>query len=86
MDIIYVIMLVFMTGSFCVISFLISLLIGAGGNNKIRLNPIEAYKEHKEVKEVEKVMNLKQRQEAAMLRNVDRYDGTSLGQEDIPTE
>ncbi|MBQ8043418.1 MAG: hypothetical protein IJ272_04640 [Clostridia bacterium] len=85
MDIIYVIMLVFMTGSFCVISF----LIGAGrgnGRTRINLNPIEAYKEHKEQKEQDKAWDLKQRQLAAEYRNIDRYDGTSRGQEDIPNE
>lgn len=81
MDIIYVIMLVFMTGSFCVISF----LIGAGRNNtRINLNPIEAYKEHKEQKEQKEAYDLEQRQLAAMIRNIDRYDGSSRGQEDIP--
>ena len=83
MDIIYVIMLVFMTGSFCVISF----LIGAGrGNTRINLNPIEAYKEHKEPKEQKEAYDLEQRQLATMLRNIDRYDGSSLGQEDIPVD
>ena len=83
MDIIYVIMLVFMTGSFCVISF----LIGAGrGNTRINLNPIEAYKEHKVQKEQKEAYDLEQRQLATMLRNIDRYDGSSLGQEDIPID
>lgn len=85
MDIIYVIMLVFMTGSFCVISF----LIGAGRGNgraRINLNPIEAYKEHKEQKIQKEAYDLEQRQLAAMLRNIDRYDGSSLGQEDIPID
>ena len=81
MDIIYVIMLVFMTGSFCVISF----LIGAGrGNTRVNLNPIEAYKEHKEQKEQKEAYDLEQKQLATMMRNIDRYDGTSRGQEDIP--
>lgn len=83
MDIIYVIMLVFMTGSFCVISF----LVGAGRNNaKVNLNPIEAYKEHKEQKEQSKEYDLKQRQYATMMENVENYDGTSRGQKDIPME
>lgn len=83
MDIIYVIMLVFMTGSFCVISF----LIGAGINNsKVKLNPIEAYKEHKEQKEQKEIYDLEQRQLATMMRNINRYDGTPIGQEDIPNE
>ena len=83
MDIIYVIMLVFMTGSFCVISF----LVGAGrGNTRVNLNPIEAYKEHKEQKEQSKAYDLKQRQFATMMENVENYDGTSRGQKDIPME
>lgn len=82
MDIIYVIMLVFMTGCFCIISF----LIGMGRNTKINLNPIEAYKEHKEQKEQKEAYDLEQRQLATMLRNIDRYDGSPLGQEDIPNE
>lgn len=83
MDIIYVIMLVFMTGSFCVISF----LVGAGrGNTRVNLNPIEAYKEHKEQKEQSKAYDLKQRQFATMMENVENYDGTPLGQKDIPME
>ena len=83
MDIIYVIMLVFMTGSFCVISF----LVGAGrGNTKVNLNPIEAYKEHKIQKEQSEAYDLEQRQLAAIFRNTDRYDGSPLGQEDIPIE
>lgn len=82
MDIIYVIMLVFMTGSFCVISF----LIGAGRNNKVNLNPVEAYKEHKEIKEQIKTNNLTQKQVAVMMENIDNYDGTATGQKDIPNE
>ena len=83
MDIIYVIMLVFMTGSFCVISF----LVGAGrGNTRVNLNPIEAYKEHKEQKEQSKAYDLKKRQFATMMENVENYDGTPLGQKDIPME
>lgn len=83
MDIIYVIMLVFMTGSFCVISF----LVGAGrGNTRVNLNPIEAYKEHREQKEQSRTYDLKQRQFATMMENVENYNGTPLGQKDIPME
>ena len=85
MDIIYVIMLVFMTGSFCVMSFIVGML-SIEGRRKINLNPIEAYKEHKEQKEQKEAYDLEQRQLATMLRNIDRYDGSSLGQEDIPID
>ena len=47
---------------------------------KVNLNPIQAYKEHKSNKEVEK----EQERLKVMLENVDRYDGTGLGQKDIP--
>ena len=81
MDIIYVIMLVFMTGSFCIISFLI------GSNNKKQsINPIQNIKEKKEIKKKKIEADLKSRQTKTMLGNVDRYDGTSLGQQDIPLE
>lgn len=81
MDIIYVIMLVFMTGSFCIISFLI------GSNSKrMTFNPIQNYKEHKEIQRKKVEADLKTRQTKTMLENIDRYDGTSLGQKDIPTE
>ena len=80
MDIIYVIMLVFMTGSFCIMSFLI------GSNKKMTINPIQNYKEHKEVQEKKKEADLKSRQTKTMLENIDRYDGTSRGQKDIPLD
>lgn len=85
MDIIYVIMLVFMTGSFCVISFLIGSLSNKG-NNRVNLNPIEAYKEHKELKEQTKANDLKQRQLTVMLENINNYDGTPRGQKPIPND
>ena len=80
MDIIYVIMLVFMTGSFCIISFLIE------NNKRISLNPIQNYKEHKEIQKKKTEADLKSRQTKTMLENIDRYDGTSIGQKDIPLE
>ena len=83
MDIIYVIMLVFMTGSFCVISFLAGVFTMMG-RSKINLNPIEAYKERKEQKVQKEEYDLEQRQIATMMRNIDRYDGTPRGQEDVP--
>ena len=80
MDIIYVIMLVFMTGSFCIMSFLI------GSNRKMSFNPIQTIKEHKEVQKRKEAADLKSRQTKTMLENIERYDGTSRGQKDIPLE
>ena len=84
MNIIYVIMLVFMTGSFCVLSFLVGVLSSLG--RKLNLNPIENYKEHKEIKKQIRINDLDQRQIATMMENIDNYDGTSTGQKDIPNE
>lgn len=84
MNIIYVIMLVFMTGSFCVLSFLVGVLSSLG--RKINLNPIENYKEQKEIKKQIRINDLEQRQVATMMENIDNYDGTSTGQKDIPNE
>ena len=85
MDIIYVILLVFMTGSFCIISFLVGIL-STINKNKINLNPIKAYKEYKDTKKQEQEANLEQRQIATMLENINIYDGTPIGQRDIPNE
>ncbi len=85
MDIIYVIMLVLMTGFFCVISFLAG-AITALCKNKVNLNPIQAHKEKKEIQEQIDKRDLEQRQIATMLENIENYDGTSLGQKDIPIE
>lgn len=85
MDTTYVIMLVFMTGLFCVLSFLVGVLT-AQEKNKINLNPIEVYKEHKEEKKQKDEYDLKQRQIATMMENIEKYDGTPIGQKDIPNE
>lgn len=82
MDIFYVLMLVFMTGIFCIVSF----SIGTGTKNKVNFNPVEVYKEHKVEKEQTKINNLTQKQIATMIENIDNYDGTSIGQKDIPNE
>lgn len=44
-----------------------------------KLNPMTIYKEHAEKKEAEKEKNKLE----AILKNIERYDGTESGQEDI---
>ena len=44
-----------------------------------KLNPMTIYKEHEEKKEAEKEKNKLE----AILKNIERYDGTEAGQEDI---
>ena len=44
-----------------------------------KLNPMTIYQEHKEKEEV----NKEKEKLEAILRNIERYDGTEAGQEDI---
>ena len=44
------------------------------------INPMEAYREQQERKEAERV----QEKVEAIMRNIDSYDGTANGQEDVP--
>lgn len=44
------------------------------------INPMEVYREHQERKEAERV----QEQVETIMRNIDNYDGTAYGQEDVP--
>jgi hypothetical protein len=44
------------------------------------VNPVEAIKEHREQKEYD----YKQSQLETILRNIDNYDGTDYGQEEVP--
>ena len=44
------------------------------------INPMEAYREHQERKEQERV----QEKVEAIMRNIDNYDGTAYGQEEVP--
>ena len=68
------------------ITLLIGVKIGLSASNKkdITLNPIKAYQEHKEEKQEQKEANLKERQMKTMLKNIDNYDGTGFGQQEIP--
>lgn len=84
MDIIYVMMLVVMTGFFCVLSFAIGVFSVFG--RKTNLNPIETFKEQKGIKEQTKISDLNRRQFATMMENINTYDGSSTGQKDIPNE
>ena len=45
-----------------------------------KLNPMEVYREHQEKKEASKEMDKLE----TILRNIERYDGTTRGQEDVP--
>lgn len=85
MNILEVLMLVFMIGTFCIMSFLLGAFITVN-KKKITLNPVQAYKEHKEEQQQREENDLKQRQLNTLLENIDNYNGSALGQKDIPNK
>lgn len=54
-------------------------------NRKLNLNPIEAIKEKKIEQDKKEEYELIQKQKQIMIENINNYNGTSLGQKDIPT-
>ena len=82
------ILLVLVIGILCIVCFFIGARVGQkvvkGEEIKApsisKLNPINIYKEHQEKQEMEKEKNKVE----TILRNIERYDGTDTGQEDVP--
>lgn len=78
------IVLVVTTGALCIVCLLFGVKIGQtvskGENVEMpNLNPLKAYREHQSRKEMER----EQDKMSKVLRNIERYDGTSRGQEDV---
>ena len=70
-------------------SNILCFLIGAKVGQKVvkgeevqlpKVNPVEAYREHEARKEAERVKD----KIDTIMRNIDSYDGTGYGQEDVP--
>lgn len=77
--------LVLTVGVLCIGCFMIGAKVGQtvskGENIKLpTVNPIEAYREH----ENKKNARAEQDRLDAIMRNIERYNGTAEGQEDIP--
>lgn len=67
----------------CIISFTIGARIGQKVVQKeeVRLpSPVRAIQEYKDAKEIEKEYE----RNRIIAENIDNYDGTSLGQQDVP--
>lgn len=79
------ILLVLSTGALCVACFFIGAKVGqtVSKGEEIKLpevDPLKPIREHQQHKEEQRE---RERYEA-LLRNIDNYDGTGHGQEDIP--
>ena len=86
MEFLYVLALLVLIGIQNLVCVIIGLKIGlalARGEAITIPNPIEAVKEHKEKKEAQREADKEQKRIDAILRNIDNYDGTASGQEDV---
>lgn len=70
-------------GFLCCVCFVIGAKVGqkvVKGEEVQLPNPMEAYREHEARKEAERVKD----KIDTIMRNIDSYDGTGYGQEDVP--
>ena len=79
------ILLILVAGALNIVCFFIGAKVGqmVSKGKEIELpsaNPIKAVREHREKKEAE----MQQDRVNTIMRNIDRYDGTGRGQEDVP--
>ncbi len=84
MEGLFSILLLAMTGAFNCICFFIGAKVGqkVSKGEEISLpsiNPLEAYKKNEAKKEADK----EQKKIDTIMRNIERYDGTGAGQEDV---
>ena len=81
------ILLLIVAGAMCIACFLIGAKVGqtVAKGEKIELptvNPLEIARKREAMREADRA---KGRMDA-ILRNIDKYDGTATGQEDVPNE
>ena len=81
------ILLITVIGILCIVCFFIGAKIGqktVKGEDikvpKITINPKKIYEQHLEKQEIEK----EQSKLETIMKNIERYDGTDFGQEDVP--
>jgi hypothetical protein len=79
------ILLVLTVGAMCIGCFLVGAKVGqtVSKGEEIKLptiNPLELYREHEQKRAAQE----EQDKIAAIMRNIEGYDGTARGQEDVP--
>lgn len=75
------ILLVVIVGLFNLLSFILGATLG---QECVKLkNPVQQYRQYKEEKESNDIYIKEQRTLEQNLKNIDNYDGTSIGQEDF---
>lgn len=73
-------------GIFIMSSFVIGVILGQklNRNEKIEVNPVKAIEDYKEEREYKREIQQEQTKLDIMLENIDNYDGTGIGQKNIP--
>lgn len=79
------ILLVLTTGAMCIVSFLVGAKVGqtVSKGEPIELPKVEPMKAIQEQRE-RKQARAEQEKYETIMRNIDKYDGTDQGQEEIP--
>lgn len=74
--------------AFNLISFIVGAKIGQSSvkGKDITLNPVKAIKQDIKENKINKEYDLKKKQIDTMLQNIDKYDGTGIGQKEIPKD
>lgn len=77
-------LLILATGALCIVCFALGAKVGqtVSKGEEIKLptvNPFEAYREHEEKKQA----RMEQDKLNTIMQNIEKYDGTSAGQEDV---
>lgn len=85
MNLIEICILIFIIQISSFLMILFGMNVKERNNKKINLNPIEAIKEKKKEQDKKEEYKLIQKQKQIMLENINNYNGTPLGQKDIPT-
>lgn len=80
-----VVSVIIATGCFCLLSFVVGAKVGmaVSKGEEIKtptVNPFKAYHEREQKREAHK----EQERLETIMRNIERYDGTGMGQEDVP--
>lgn len=85
MNLLEIVLLIFIVQISSFLMLLFGMQIKEKNNKKININPVEAIKERREEKAKKEEYELSQKQIKTMLENINNYDGTSIGQKDIPS-
>lgn len=83
-----IILTILAVGTLCIACFFVGAKVGQavarGEDIKLPQNPIEAVKERNEQRESKLEAEREQAKLDTILRNIESYDGTGRGQEDVP--